>query len=204
MTGAFEAIKHSVNILDAAARMGVTVDRHGKALCFAHAEKTPSLSFKGNRWHCFGCGAGGDVVDMVAAIQGITGLEAAKQLDAIYSLRLFDEQADTAEIRRRVKQAQAERDRLEAFKEWERRACITWSTYCRMLESWKRDYAPKGSDDEWDSRFCDALRKLDYADYIFYEVFINGDFEAMARFYQTHRQEVKQLEQRIRQIGFTG
>ena len=106
MRSAFEVIKNNIDILDAAAQFGVNVDRYGKALCFAHNEKTPSLSFKGTHWHCFGCGAGGDVVDMVATIQGISALDAAKQLDAIYSLHLFAEKVDTAEVRRRAQKAQ--------------------------------------------------------------------------------------------------
>jgi DNA primase catalytic core len=40
----------------------ITLDRHNKALCPFHEEKTPSFSvnFKGQYFYCFGCGAGGD------------------------------------------------------------------------------------------------------------------------------------------------
>jgi len=41
----------------------VDLDRHDKALCPFHQEKTPSFSVnaKEQYFHCFGCGAGGDV-----------------------------------------------------------------------------------------------------------------------------------------------
>jgi hypothetical protein len=43
--------------------------------CPAHGEKTPSCSVqvKGGSllWHCHGCGAGGDVISLVAAVRGL-------------------------------------------------------------------------------------------------------------------------------------
>lgn len=33
--------------------------------------KTPAFSIKGERWHCFACGAGGDVLDLVGSVEGI-------------------------------------------------------------------------------------------------------------------------------------
>ena len=206
MTGVFEAIKRNVDILDVAARYGVNVDRHGKALCFVHSEKTPSLSFKGDHYHCFGCGASGDAVDMVAAIAGIPGIEAAKQLDAVYSLHLFDEQLNAAEVRRRAQKSQADRDRLEAFKAWEQKACNTWAQYCRILRSWQRNLAPTSPEDEPDLRYIEALHKLDWADYVYETVFIDNcrNMEVQVKFYQDYKQEVERIEQNIGKHCFTG
>lgn len=54
------------------AAKAVSLDRFLKfnqqnfARCPFHNEKTPSLHWFGdNRWHCFGCGEGGDVVDFI-------------------------------------------------------------------------------------------------------------------------------------------
>ena len=193
MKNTFEEIKNSVNILDVAAQLDVTVSRHGKALCFIHGEKTPSLSFKGNRWHCFGCGAGGDVLDMVAAIQGVSMLDAAKQLDAMYSLHLFDKQSDAAEVRRRAQRAQTERNRLKAFEDWERQACNTVALYLRTLEAWKCDLAPKTPEEPWATQFCESLSNLDLWEYLYTEVFINGDFQTRVDFYKKYAKEVEVL-----------
>jgi DNA primase len=58
----------NISILDVANRLGIVVKKK-KALCFAHAEKTPSLSFDDNKgvYYCHGCGARGNVVTLVKA-----------------------------------------------------------------------------------------------------------------------------------------
>ena len=51
------------------------------AACPFHADKTPSLKlYKDNRWHCFGCGAGGDTIDFAMKSDGISFMEAIKKL----------------------------------------------------------------------------------------------------------------------------
>ena len=110
MSGVFEAIKRHVDIRDAATRhYGIEVDRHGKSLCFVHAEKTSSLSFKGGRFKCFGCGIGGSVIDLVCHMRGIQPLEAARELDSLYGLGLFDKPPNAQEIRQQMQQREAAR-----------------------------------------------------------------------------------------------
>lgn len=69
---------------DVAARGGLSLHRKGArqwACCPFHGEKTPSLCFyPDGRWYCFGCHAGGDAVDFLAALQGIDRLQAARTL----------------------------------------------------------------------------------------------------------------------------
>lgn len=53
-----------------------------KALCPFHREKTPSFFANPEKgfWHCFGCGAGGDVLDFMQRIEGLTFTEAVAKL----------------------------------------------------------------------------------------------------------------------------
>ncbi len=53
-----------------------------QALCPFHGEKTPSLVISPEKqiWHCFGCGKGGDVFSFLMEIEGLTFLEAVREL----------------------------------------------------------------------------------------------------------------------------
>ena len=61
----FELVKTSVSNRDAAEVYGVGVNRHGFAHCPFHADHTPSLYVADDHYHCYGCGAHGDVIEKV-------------------------------------------------------------------------------------------------------------------------------------------
>jgi DNA primase len=55
-----------------------------KGLCPFHGEKTPSFNVHGDRqfFHCFGCGAAGDVIEFVKRSDALTFPDAVRQLAA--------------------------------------------------------------------------------------------------------------------------
>lgn len=77
-------IRRSVNLADTARAFGVDLQADGhefEGLCPFHSERTPSFTvFPGKdrvwRFHCFGCGAAGDVIDFVEKIKGVGTAEA--------------------------------------------------------------------------------------------------------------------------------
>ena len=68
-------------IEDVAESLGIEVRRHN-ALCPFHEDRHPSLHFdrKKNRFKCFACGAGGNVIDLVMKYMNITFKEAISSL----------------------------------------------------------------------------------------------------------------------------
>ena len=68
-------------IEEVAERLGIKVVRH-TALCPFHEDRHPSLHFdrKRNRFKCFACGAGGNVIDLVMRYMNITFKEAVRSL----------------------------------------------------------------------------------------------------------------------------
>lgn len=74
---------NQIPILDVAGRLGIHVNKTGKSICFIHDDKTASLAFfkKTNTWHCFGCGAGRSVIDLVMLSKKIEFHDACKWLD---------------------------------------------------------------------------------------------------------------------------
>jgi DNA primase len=61
-----------------------------KGLCPFHDEKSPSLSVSPSKglFHCFGCGAGGDVIRFVERIENLGFTEAAERLAARAGIQL--------------------------------------------------------------------------------------------------------------------
>lgn len=57
-------------------------ERGGFVNCPFHKEKTPSLKIyrEQNRWHCFGCNEGGDVIDFVIKRDNLTFIDAVRYL----------------------------------------------------------------------------------------------------------------------------
>ncbi|RHO98619.1 DNA primase, partial [Firmicutes bacterium AF36-19BH] len=85
----FEAVKQSVTTRQAAEHYGIHVGRNGMACCPFHNDKTPSMKLD-QRYHCFGCGADGDVIDFTAALYGLGKKEAAVQLAQDFGLSYED------------------------------------------------------------------------------------------------------------------
>ena len=66
----FEAVKQTVTTRQAAESYGIHVNRAGKARCPFHNDRTPSMKVD-KRFHCFGCGVDGDVIDFTAQLYGL-------------------------------------------------------------------------------------------------------------------------------------
>jgi DNA primase len=61
-----------------------------KGLCPFHDEKSPSFNVRPSvgSYHCFGCGAGGDVYRFLMEIEGLTFVESVERLAAKYNIVL--------------------------------------------------------------------------------------------------------------------
>ena len=75
----FQTIKNKITTREAAEFYGLKVGRNGMACCPFHPDRNPSLKVD-ERFHCFGCGADGDVIDYAAKLFHLTNIEAARKL----------------------------------------------------------------------------------------------------------------------------
>ncbi len=80
-----DELKRNVRILDVLERYGIETERQGNkhmALCPFHDDHNPSLSIDPvkNVWHCFGCNAGGTVIDFVMKKEGLPFKEAVDRM----------------------------------------------------------------------------------------------------------------------------
>ncbi len=79
-----DEIKDNINIVDVISQY-VVLKRKGRnyfGLCPFHNEKSPSFSVSENKqiFHCFGCGAGGDVLGFIQKIENVSFNEALEIL----------------------------------------------------------------------------------------------------------------------------
>lgn len=67
-----------------------------KANCPFHTEKTPSFNVTPSfqRYHCFGCGAGGDAISFVREYENLPFAEAVRKLAARAGISIIEEAAD--------------------------------------------------------------------------------------------------------------
>jgi len=87
-----QQLKHTLNIVEVAGNF-LKLTRKGKnyfALCPFHTEKTPSFSINEQlqSYHCFGCGKGGDVIQLVMELENLTYVEAIHYLADLAHLRV--------------------------------------------------------------------------------------------------------------------
>jgi DNA primase len=79
-----ESIRRSIDIVEIVSEY-VQLKKQGRnyfGLCPFHGEKTPSFSVSPEKqiYHCFGCGAGGNVFSFLMEMEGLTFIEAVKRL----------------------------------------------------------------------------------------------------------------------------
>lgn len=204
MSAAFEAVKSSVDIVDAAQRYGLQVVWGGKAHCPWHTDKTPSLSFYKNnsRFHCFSCGTGGDVIDLVGLLLNISPEDTLRELNSAYHLGLDLDKPESPEaVRNAIRQRRLRQKQTEIFNQWEKGSFLILNSYFHTLKEWKKVYAPTNPAQPIHPRFLEALNRLDYVEYLLNAVYINGTKEDKAAFFRSHEKLIRAIEQRLIKEG---
>lgn len=105
---------------EVARRYGFEPDRAGFLKCpFHEGDHTASLKiYPGGRgWHCFGCHAGGSVVDFVMQLYDISFRQALIRINMDFGLGLTDSRPSPAEASRRIKEREREQRELEEYRE---------------------------------------------------------------------------------------
>ena len=164
----FEAVKTSINTREAAERYGVEVNRHGKALCPFHNDRHPSLFVDDDHYHCFACGEHGDVIDFTAKLFGLKLYEAAQKLACDFGITQ-DKPPTKA-----MQEKQNRKSEAQQLRENEKLCFSALLEYMKLLQEWKRLYAPRSPEDTQDDRFVEACHNLDYVEYLV-DLLIMGD-----------------------------
>jgi len=146
----YETIKAAISVKQAAEHYGLKVNRNGMACCPFHNDRHPSLKLNEDYFFCFGCGAKGDVIDLVARLFGLTNLQAAQQLASDFGLNQKPPAAADMDKPKRPYIRQFREDEMLCFR--------VLTDYLHLLEDWKVRYAPKTPEDTLDDRFVEACQ----------------------------------------------
>lgn len=121
----FDDIKASVSAADAASYYGIHVGRNHMAKCVFHDDKTPSMKVD-ERYYCFGCGATGDAINLVAHLYGLRNIDAAKKIidDFHLNIDMKDYKSRDGTIAARMEMSPEQKQRMleKAFHDWEKHA----------------------------------------------------------------------------------
>ena len=165
----YETIKATVPMKQAAEHYGLKASRNGMACCPFHHDRHPSLKLNEDYYFCFGCGAKGDVIDLVARLFDLSGYEAAQRLVADFDISTEPGQAAAAICK-------PKRPHIRQFREDEMLCFRVLMDYLHLLEDWKVRYAPKTPDEPYDDRFVEALQMHCHIEYMA-DILTVGDLE---------------------------
>ena len=185
----FEAVKQSVSTREAAEFYGIKVSRTGMACCPFHDDKNPSMKVD-QRFHCFGCGADGDVIDFTAKLFNLSPKEAAEKLAQDFGL-IYDSQAPPR--RRYVRQ----KNEAQKFREDRQRCYRVLSDYYYLLKKWEADRSPRTPEEEPHPRFVEAIQKKAYVEYLL-DLFLYESEEEQKAWIAEHTAEITHLERRLK------
>lgn len=138
--------------------------RRGFIACPFHGEKIGSLKLYDDTFYCFGCHAGGDAVDFVGKLFGLTPAESIRRINDDFQLglpvgestmaqRLAAKRRSEELIRQREDVLMERRERAEAYTELQDKLT--------SLAIQMRDNAPTDCESPYPAAWIEAARQID-------------------------------------------
>lgn len=181
----FEEVKSKVKITDVCSLLGIKLDRHYKALCPFHKEKTASFSVHPDKniFCCFSCDKKGDAITLVSELLKISPLEAVKYLNESLHLGVVidGKKPDMSKVNLYTQKREARK----RFEEWENQTFQFLCDFYKKLERDSKEFTP--------SYECIyALKNRDFVGYLIDDIFINGTEEAKIWFKKNYGKKVEE------------
>ena len=187
----FELVKQNICVPDAAEHYELQVNRNGMCHCPFHEDRHPSMKLNKRYFYCFGCGATGDVIDLVARLFGLNSYEAAQKLAQDFGI-------DPDKPPAAIALPKPERPQLKAYRQEEVHCLRVLCDYLHLLEGWKQNCAPSNPDDSLDDQFVEACQMLDYVEYLA-ELLIAAELEQRVKIVEMLNKDglIAGLEERL-------
>ena len=164
-----QTIKSRVPLRTACDLYGIKINIGGFANCIVHHEKTPSMKLYDDKWHCFGCGASGDVIDLVKEMFSLDYMGAVRRLNDDFSLSLpLDRKTTQKERETSAKEAwklNKQRQALENEQKALEDAYFNAMDEVILYERYLRQYKPTNEAAEIHPLFVEALQNIEFSKY---------------------------------------
>ena len=189
----FQDVKDRVTTIQAARAYGFDVKRTGMMCCPFHDDRTPSMKVD-KRFHCFGCGEDGNVIDFTAKVFGLSPIEAAQKLAEDFNIPYEKPEKNKT----KKKPIPKRKINYERYRQLEDRFFLILIQYRNRLDLWRELFAPEDEEQEWDELFCESLEKSDRIQYLL-KCFLEAEFEGRVDIMNEYGKEVKAIEYRLRE-----
>ena len=188
----FDAVREEATAYDVAVNYGLRPNRAKMICCPFHQDKHPSMKVD-RRYYCFGCGAHGDAIDLVASLYGIGMKEAAIKIATDFHIFYDDKLPTSFELRNQ----EMKKSKVRKWAEDKRELCQRISKLHSYLREMKIKYAPKNIEDsDWSPLFKLAVDDFEIVDY-YYELFIlESTDEEQKKIYEELKKEIENIERR--------
>ena len=198
----FEEIKDAVSTREAASFYCLNVGRGGMVCCPFHNDRHPSMKVD-SRFHCFGCGADGDVINFVQQMFSLDAKQAAFKLIDDFHLNIDTKRKESRHEKnqriRMQKEKERERNIRIAYAEELRKFRMKMGDIYRTLHDWELEFTP--TREEWevgifDERYLVAMNNKDPVDYIL-EILDFGEDDEIYEQYKHREETIKSYDRKI-------
>ncbi len=165
------------NILNVCAEYGIKIHRN-KGICPLHKEKSASFTItpESGLFYCFGCGAGGDSIRLIALLTN------QSDYDVIKSLKLN-------KVTKQTIVTKTKNDQIKKFENWVTQTYLTLADYYRILGLWLEVHAVGTP------LWLEAINNRDMISY-----WLDCLEDNPKAFYETNKRAVKAIAVRLQRI----
>lgn len=191
----FETIRNSIAIRRAAEHYGIQVRHDGFANCPFHNDHHPSMKLYKDHYHCFACGAHGDVTALIAQLLSLSQFDAAKQLVTDFNIPYeFTYDKYPAKVRTYEKKALTP----EATYNTTDKLISLLSDYISILEEQKLRYTPDSAEEELHPLYVESMNQLPQCQY-YLDILRKGSDAERNELISSERRFFYELRARCRQ-----
>jgi hypothetical protein len=172
--GIFETVKNGTNMIDVAEHYGIPVRRDSFVNCIFHNDKHPSMKLYKDHYHCFACGAHGDVIAFAAHLFEVSPYEAAKKIAADFRI-----------------------DNSTPYRKSENKVSLL-KEYISVLESNRDKYCPCSPDEDLHPLYVEGVQQLPTYQY-YLDALMSASKEERNECIKSERRFWNELRNKLRQ-----